>query len=113
MKNYRKYIVMLLFISMMIIPFSVKSSWEDRQDKSCDTDVAKNNGITKCYDLSSNYKEPYCINSSVDYALDCLWPAITNNLSSIVQTSDKSAKSLGEFRLKDVIEQYCKALLTD
>lgn len=114
MKNYGKYMMMFLFVSMMIVPFGVMSSWEDWQDKSCDTDVtSKNNGITKCTVLSNNYKEPYCVNSSVDYALDCLWPSVTNKFSSIVQTPGKSAKSLGQFELKDVIEQYCKALLTD
>jgi len=104
---------LFLFVSVMVIPFGVMSSWENWQDISCDTDVAKNNNITQCDVLSNDYKEPYCINSSVDYALDCLWPAVTNKLSSIVQTSDKSAKSLGQFGLKDVLEQYCKTLLSD
>jgi hypothetical protein len=102
---------MVIFVSMMTIPFAVMSSWENWQEKSCDTDVDKNNGITKCYDLSNNYKEPYCINSTVDYALDCVWPSVVNKLSSIESTSQDSAKSLGKFGLKDVVEKYCEALL--
>jgi hypothetical protein len=54
---------------------------------------------------------PYCVNSSVDNALDCAWPSVVNKLSSIESTSQNSAKSLGNFGLKDVVEKYCDALL--
>ena len=106
MKNCRNYMLMILFVSLMAIPLSVTSSWENWKTKSC-----VSNNMTWCNVLSDNFKDPYCINSSVDNALDCVWPSVVNELSSIKSSTQDSVRSLGDARLRDVVEKYCETLL--
>ena len=108
MKNCRNNMLLSLLVSMMIMPFCVTfwlwswpkdASW---QEEACSIDKKT------CKELSNDFTVPYCINSSVDYALDCGWPSVVNKLSSIQTTP---AKSLGDFYMKDIVEKYCGALL--
>lgn len=93
--------VSILILSVILrIPFVADASWQ--------TDACNLNN-TGCSIASSGFKEPYCVSSSIDYAWTCIWPALTNNLSSI---PDKE-KSLWDFDVKDVIWQYCESLLWD
>lgn len=91
----------------MTIPFDVAFWWWSWKEDACSIDM------TSCKDLSNNFTVPYCVNSSVDYALDCVWPSVVNNLSSIESTPQNSAKSLGNFGLNDVVEKYCENLLKE
>ena len=78
-----------------MLPFVVSASWKSSECalnlKTCNVDT----------------EEPYCVSSSdnVDYAWSCIFPLLTNNLSSL------NSKPLWQFSTSDVIEQYCKALL--
>lgn len=54
-----------------------------------------------CEDASKNYTVPYCVSSDVDYAEGCVFQSLTNSLSS----------GLSNFATKDLISQYCTALL--
>ena len=95
----------------MLLPcFSLASSWKDT---AC--------GINKleeqwCKEISNNYKEPYCVTSfydndrdasDVNYAGACIWPALTNKISSI----KNKEMTQDDFTTRDVVEQYCLALL--
>ena len=102
MKIYRNLVVVLLFV--MIMSFGVVFSWGPWQKDAC-------NNEGSCKDASNNFTVPYCVNSSVDRALDCVFPSLTNNLSSIMESSKNSAISLGDFGMRNVISQYCKDLL--
>ena len=95
---------MLLAVSIMTMSFGVTFSWWPWQEDAC-------SGTISCKDLSNNFTVPYCVNSDVDYALDCVWPSLTNKLSSIRESSKNSAISFWNFEMRNVIEQYCKALL--
>lgn len=89
-----------IFISSVVlrIPFLVDASW---QSEAC------NLNNTSCAVASSWFKVPYCVSNSVDYAWTCIWPALTNNLSSI----PSQEKSLSSFDIRDLLWQYCGWLL--
>ena len=121
MKKYINYLVVLLFVGMICISFCVEASWQKGswQEISCDSDVEHREDLKKgaCEWVSRDYTVPYCLSHKdpvVDYALDCIWPSITNTFSS-VQEPDKNGsmkiKPLNSFNTKNVVEQYCKALL--
>ena len=74
-----------------------------RESEACSLDN------TGCAIASSGFKYPYCVSSSVDYAWACVWPALTNNLSSMADQK----KSLQSFDIKDVVSLYCASVLWD
>ena len=82
------------------MPFLVDASW---QSEAC----SLNN--TGCAIASSGFNEPYCVSTAVDYAWTCIWPALTNNLSSIPDQK----KSFSLFDIKDLLSLYCTSLLWD
>lgn len=92
--------VMLISTIAIWMPFFADASW---QSDAC----GLNN--TWCNLASSGFTQPYCVTDSVDYAWTCVWPALTNNLSSIQETRT----SLSDFDTKDLILQYCSSLLWD
>ena len=93
---------LVIFVSsvMLRMPFLVDASW---QSEAC----SLNN--TGCSIASSGFTQPYCMSSTVDYAWVCIWPALTNSLSSI----QEQQKSLWAFDMKDVISKYCESVLWD
>ena len=91
---------MLLSFVVLLVPFSVDASW---QTEAC------NLNNTGCAVASSGFKYPYCVTSSVDYAWTCIWPALTNNLSSMPEMK----RSLLAFNLRDLLSLYCTSLLWD
>ena len=109
--NIRKnsVIVPLVWV-IVLLPCFVSASWKD---SAC--------GIYKleeqwCNQISNNYNEPYCVtnlrhndreSSDVDYAEACIWPALTNKISSIKQKE----VTREDFTTRNVVEQYCLALL--
>jgi hypothetical protein len=72
------------------MPFLVNASW---QSEAC------NLNNTGCAIASSGFNVPYCVSSSVDYAKTCIWPSLTNNLSSI----PNQKKSLSSFDARDLL----------
>ena len=110
MKKYKNYMIVILFMSVMFTSFGLGASW---QEDSCNPDT------TSCKDLSNNFTVPYCVSLDapvVDYALDCIWPSITNTLSSVQEGEDEEGNKiqnlpLGRFDTRNVVEQYCKAML--
>ena len=102
----RKWLIVLISI-MVMLPCFWLTSW---QDVACDT-----YGNKSCKEVSNNYLEPYCVtnfnddgdNFAVDYAKSCIWPVLTNNLSSM---RDKNI-ALDDFSPRNMIEQYCSSLL--
>jgi hypothetical protein len=52
--------------------------------------------------LSNNDREA----SDVNYVKSCVWPPLTNNISSIVDEE----KTIDWFTTRDVIELYCLSL---
>ena len=91
----------MLCISLWI-PGLVSASWKS---EACRLDNPN------CSVASSDFTVPYCLKNDVDYASTCIWPALTNSLSSI-QDKDKT-KSLWVFDMKDIIYQYCISVLWD
>lgn len=100
MKISINYVVISISSVVLWMPFLADASW---QTEAC----SLNN--TGCSVASHGFTEPYCISSSVDYAWTCIWPALTNNLSSMADQE----KSLWNFDVKDVVSQYCESLLWD
>lgn len=91
-------VVILVLSAVSRMPFLVDASW---QSEACSLN---NSG---CSSASSGFKVPYCVSSSVDYAKTCIWPALTNNFSSI----PSQEKSLSSFDIRDLLWQYCGSLL--
>lgn len=100
MKININYVWLLITSVVLLMPFLVGASW---QSDAC----SLNN--TGCAVASSGFTQPYCVSSSVDYAWTCIWPALTNNLSSIPDQK----KSLSSFDISDLLSQYCTSLLWD
>ena len=80
------------------MPFLVDASW---QSEAC------NLNNTGCSVASNGFEWPYCVTTNVDFAKTCIWPALTNNFSSITDTP----KTLWMFDIKDLVWQYCESLL--
>lgn len=59
----------------------------------------------ECKDASNNYTVPYCVSRGVDYAASCNFTSIANSLSFHLDKKD--------FTTKDMISDYCAALLWD
>ena len=93
-------LVVLLLSAVLWMPFLVDAWW---QSDAC----SLNN--TGCSIASSGFTTPYCVSDTVDYAWACVWPALTNNLSSIPDQN----KSLSSFDVKDLISMYCTSVLWD
>jgi len=108
----KSYMVVFLFMTVMVTFFSI-CIWASRQEDSCNPDTES------CKDLSSDFTVPYCVSLNapvVDYALDCVWPSVTNVLSSIQEREDEDGNKLqsiplGRFDTRNVVELYCKAML--
>jgi len=79
-----------VLFAVLWIPFLVDASW---QSEACSLN---NSG---CASASSGFKVPYCVTTSVDYAKTCIWPALTNNFSSI----PSQEKSLSSFDIRDLL----------
>ncbi len=91
-------VVILVLSTVLWMPFLVNASW---QSEAC------NLNNTGCAIASSGFNVPYCVSSSVDYAKTCIWPSLTNNLSSI----PNQKKSLSSFDARDLLWQFCGSLL--
>ena len=102
MSMHKKYIVALLMVSMFWLPLIVDSTWKD---ESCVITGAS------CKDLSHDFTQPYCISDGdgVDHVLNCQWLSLTNTLSA--QKKESLKIEAADFEMRNVIEQYCKALL--
>ena len=98
-----------ILIAIICLPCVVSAAWKD---EAC--------GIFNleqkwCNIISKNYTQPYCVtnfqpiwgeSSDVNYANECIWPALTNKLSKLI--SDKS--NMRQFSTRDFIQEYCLAL---
>ncbi len=91
-------VIVFMLSTVLRMPFFVNASW---QSEACSLNH------TGCATASSGFKVPYCVTTSVDYAEACIWPALTNNLSSMPDQK----KSLSSFDIKDLLGQYCESLL--
>jgi len=99
----------LVGILMSIPVFVNADSWKSR---ACNT---ANLDVMWCDGVSIDYKEPFCVTSlsnndreasDVNYVKSCVWPPLTNNISSIVDEE----KTIDWFTTRDVIELYCLSL---
>ena len=86
---------------MLLIGFPM--FWECSQEDSSWEDNYCVEGIKTWPDASKNYTVPYCVSKNVDYAYDYNITSLNNSLSF----------ELGEKSTKDMIVQYCTALLGD
>lgn len=97
---YKK--ILLLWIFLILPCFSIASR------SACNIYNIEENWCNK---ISNDYNEPYCITnfnnndfdaSDVNYAKTCIIPALTNKLSKT---------KFDRISTRDIIEQYCSALL--
>ena len=101
-------------MGVMCVSFGVDAQQgESWQEVSCNPDAVS------CREVSSDYAVPYCVSLNApvaDYSLDCIWASVTNALSSVPARDDGQGNKtqslpLGKFETRNLIEQYCKALL--
>jgi len=109
MKMINKSILISFVFACMMFSFVSADTWKEI---ACDVHDLEQEW---CKHISNNYSWPYCVTSfsardnevsDVDYAKSCIWPALTNRLSSI---KDREI-SIDEFSMRDVIELYCLSL---
>ena len=93
MKSIYQNLVWFVWLFLLCFPVF----WEcTREDDYCVEGL-------ECKDASNNYTVPYCVSSEVDYAASCNFTSIANSLSSHFDEKD--------FTTKDMISDYCAALL--
>jgi len=110
MKRCSKIYVMILLIGIVFwFINSVDAWWKDEACNVYDLEV------NWCKEISKNYTVPYCVTSlstndreasDVNYVTNCVWPALTNKISSI---KDKEI-TIDRFNTRNIIELYCLSL---
>lgn len=110
MNIWKDSIRVLFLATIVLLPcFTIAS----RKDSAC---KIYNLEEQWCKQISKDYTEPYCVTnlrhndreaSDVNYAEACIWPALTNKISSIKQKEVTKE----DFTTRNVVEQYCLALL--
>ena len=97
-KYYFKKYMWLFLLVIFLVSIPVEASWKD------DACALSHDS---CESASMWFKEPYCISFNVDYAKDCIWTEIVNEMSS----DQNFGVKLWEFQASDLVKHYCELLL--
>ena len=110
MKSGSKIYIMISLVTIVFWFINFVDAW--RKDEACNVYDLE---VNWCKEISKNYTVPYCVTSlstndreasDVNYVWNCVWPALTNNISSI----KNKEITIDRFNTRNVIELYCLSL---